>query len=325
MSLSSKRSPDKIIEAETEPTIKPAVGLIIGVIAVSTASIFIRFVQPEIPPLVIAAYRLSLATIILFPIVIIRYLNELLSIGWKKLVLALVSGLFLAVHFASWITSLRLTTVASSVVFVTTTPLWVGLFSSLFLKEHLTKPFVMGLLFSITGGVIIGINDSCTFASGYLSCPPIESLLRGKEFMGNLLALFGAIMAAGYLMTGKKLREDISIFVYTFIVYGIAAIILLISVSVFHLRLTGYRNSTYLWLLAIAIIPQLLGHSSFNWAVRYLSAGYVSIALLGEPVGSTILAFIVLNEIPSGVKIIGASFILIGIGIVSIYENRQKR
>jgi len=325
MSLSSKRSSNKIIDAETKPTFKPVIGLLIGIFAVSTASIFIRFAQPEVPSLVIAAYRLSLATIILCPIVVIRYSNELLSLGWKQFGLALVSGLFLALHFASWITSLGLTTVASSVVFVTTTPLWVGLLSPLFLKEPKTKPFVIGLLFSITGGVIIGINDSCTIASGYFSCPPVESLLHGKEFTGNLLALFGAIMAAGYLMIGKKLRRNISLFVYTFVVYGIEAIILLFWVGGLHYPLTGYRNITYLWLFALAIIPQLLGHSSFNWAVRYLSAGFVSIALLGEPIGSTILAFLILNEIPAAGKVIGASFILIGIGIVSIYENRPKQ
>ena len=288
-----------------------------GILAVSTASIFIRYAQEYAPSLVIAAWRLSLATLVLSPIALTRRRPEIRGLSRRELGLAALSGIFLALHFATWITSLEYTTVASSVVLVSTIPLWVALFSPFFLKEPLSRTTWMGLVFATAGGVIVGISDTCSLEGATLTCPSFSEFVQGKAFLGDLLALAGAIAGAAYLMIGRRLRGQMSLISYIFLVYGMAAIGLIIIMFSLGNSPTGYPPITYLWFLCLALIPQLLGHSSFNWALRYLSAAYVSITLLGEPIGSTILAYFFLGEIPSTVKIIGAILILTGIFVAS--------
>jgi drug/metabolite transporter (DMT)-like permease len=308
-----------------EPKIPPLLGLAGGILAVSTASIFIRFAQGSAPSLVIAAYRLGLATLILAPWVLVRNVDEIRRISRKDLSLALLSGFFLALHFAAWITSLQFTTVSSSVVLVTTSSLWVALLSPLVLKERVILPVKIGLLVALLGGTIVSLSDICQIGSSGLDCSAFGNVLELRTFSGNMLALAGAWLAAGYLLIGRQLRARMSLPVYTFVVYGFAAFVLVILVIALRYPITGYPPMTYVWFLALAIIPQLLGHSTFNWALKYLPAAYVSISLLGEPVGSTILAFIFLSETPTFVKIIGAAFILSGILIASQGGLRRKK
>jgi drug/metabolite transporter (DMT)-like permease len=301
-------------------TISPLVVLFFGIMAVSTASIFIRYAQGNAPSLVIAAYRLSLAAVGLAPFAWTRRRDELVALTPRDLLLALLSGFFLALHFASWITSLEFTTVASSVVLVTTTPLWVGLFSPFILKEPLRRVVALGLGLALVGSTIVGLSDVCSWGSAGLACPTWAQLLHGRAFMGDLLALAGAVMAACYLMIGRSLRGRMSLLSYIFLVYGMAACVLIIAMLIQQQSLFGYAPATYLWFVLLAIVPQLVGHTTFNWALRYLSAAYVSISLLGEPVGSTILAYIFLQETPTALKVFGAILILIGIYIASRSE-----
>ena len=287
-----------------------------GILAVSTASIFIRFAQQDAPSLVVAAYRLTLASLILAPLALTRYRAELRSLTRHEILLGLLSGFFLALHFATWISSLEYTTVASSVVLVTTTPLWVALLSPLILHEANGKTVLIGMLLALVGGGIVGISDSCTWQNG-LACPPLSSFLHGTAFFGDFLAVFGAWMAAGYILIGRRLRAKMSLIPYIFVVYGMAAIVLLAILGVSGERAFVYLPLTYLWLLLLAIVPQLLGHSTFNWALRYLPASLVSITLLGEPIGSTILAYLILKESPTPLKIAGAIMILAGIYVAS--------
>jgi drug/metabolite transporter (DMT)-like permease len=298
----------------------PLLALFVGILAVSTASIFIRFAQADAPSLVIAAYRLSLATIGLAPFAWTRRRAELASLTPRDLLLALLSGFFLALHFASWITSLEFTTVASSVVLVTTTPLWVGLFSPLILKEPLQRIVRLGLGLALVGSTIVGLSDVCGWSSAGLTCPSWTQLLHGRAFIGDLLALAGAITAACYLMIGRSLRGRMSLLSYIFLVYGMAACVLIIAMLIRRQSPFGYPPSTYLWFALLAIVPQLIGHTTFNWTLRYLSAAYVSISLLGEPVGSTILAYLILRETPTALKVFGAILILVGIYIASRSE-----
>ena len=293
-----------------------------GILAVSTASIFIRFAQQDAPSLVVAAYRLILASLILAPLALTRHRAELRSLNRRELLLGLLSGFFLALHFATWISSLEYTTVASSVVLVTTTPLWVALLSPLILREANGKTVVIGMLLALIGGGFVGISDSCTWQNG-LVCPPLSTFVRGTAFFGDFLALCGAWMAAGYILIGRRLRARMSLIPYIFVVYGMAAIVLLIILGVSRERVFGYLPLTYLWLLLLAIVPQLLGHSTFNWALRYLPASLVSITLLGEPIGSTILAFIILKESPTLLKIAGAVLILAGIYVASVSGEKK--
>jgi drug/metabolite transporter (DMT)-like permease len=291
--------------------------LFFGILAVSTASIFIRFAQANVQSLVIAAYRLTFASLILFPYTLSKNGTELRRLTKSSYALALLSGALLALHFATWITSLQYTSVASSVVLVTTTPLWVALFSAPLLRERIPRLVLVGLIVALLGSSIVGIADSCKITSDGLACPTLSEFIHGQAFLGDFLALSGAWFAAGYLMIGRKLRMHMSLPSYTFLVYGMAAVVLIMVVLVSRLPVSGYPPLTYLWLLALAVIPQLFGHSVFNWSLKYLPAAYVSISLLGEPIGSTILAYFLLGEVPNVIKLIGGGLILIGIYIAS--------
>lgn len=295
-----------------------------GIMAVSTAAIFIRYAQQDAPSLVIAAIRLTLASAILAPIALLRYQNELRRLTRHELTLGLLSGFFLALHFATWISSLEFTSVASSVVLVSTTPLWVALLSPLVLKESISRQILLGLSLALAGGIVVGLSEACLWQTGFgLVCSLGENIFAGKNLWGNFLALAGAWMGAGYLLIGRRLREKMSLIPYIFVVYGMAALVLTIIMIGAGLSPLGYQPVTYLWLLMLAILPQLIGHSTFNWALRYLPASYVAVTLLGEPIGSTILALMILKEIPSLLEISGGILILIGIYVASKTENEK--
>jgi drug/metabolite transporter (DMT)-like permease len=287
-----------------------------GILAVSTASIFIRFAQEYASSLVIAALRLVFASLLLAPLALSKHQAELFSLKKQDGVLALVSGIFLAFHFATWISSLEYTTVASSVVLVTTTPLWVALLSPLVLKEPISRPVIWGMLLALLGGLVIGFSEVCRWNNGVI-CPSAGGFLQGQAVWGNFLALVGAWMAAGYLLIGRSLRARMTLIPYIFVVYGMAAVVLLILVFASGQSVLYHPPQAYFWILLLAIFPQLLGHSTFNWALKYLPASLVSITLLGEPIGSTILALIILDEVPSLPELLGAAFILVGIYLAS--------
>jgi len=298
-------------------SISPQVAIPFGILAVSTSSIFIRYAQVYAPSLTIAAVRLVLASFVLAVVVAWRHRSALRVLSRSDLGLASLSGFFLAIHFASWISSLEYTSVASSVIFVSTAPLWVAMLSPLTLHETLTRPVWVGLGLALMGGVVVGLSDSCGLIGRVLICPPWGEFVAGKAFLGNGLALLGAWTGAGYLLIGRRLRAKISLIPYIFVVYGIAALILVIVMFAVGQTPVGYPRQTYLWLLLLALVPQLLGHSTFNWALRYLSATFVSITLLGEPIGSIILAYFLLRETPTVLMMFGAILILAGIFIAS--------
>ena len=291
--------------------------ILIAILAVSTASIFIRFAQTDgAPSLVIAALRLSFATLILTPIALTKHLDEIKRFTRTDILLGAASGIFLAVHFATWITSLEYTSVASSVVFVATGPLWVALLSPMLLKEYVGRAALFGLILSIAGGAMIGLSDACTWAGGF-SCPDLQDILQGRAMWGNFLALAGAWAVTGYLIIGRKLRAGMSLVPYIFLVYGMASIVLIILMFTSGETPFGYAPSTYGWILLLAILPQLVGHSTYNWALKYLPAALVAVTTLGEPIGSAILAFFLLSETPAIPTILGGILILAGITLAS--------
>ena len=280
----------------------PGVGLVIGVVAVSTASTMIRLVQSEADSLAVAAWRMALAALILAPFALTARRAELRSITRREWGLALGAGSLLAIHFAAWITSLALTSVAASVVLVTLYPLFVGLASHLFMQERLSGAMVAGLLIATAGSVVIALGD----------------VGKGTHrLLGDLLALAGALAAAGYFLIGRRLRARLSLLGYVFPVYSMAAALLLITAALARVPLTGYSPGGWLLLLALALVPQIVGHSSLNWALRHLSATYVTLVVLGEPVGSTLLAWLVLHEVPGVTALIGGGLALIGIMVAS--------
>ncbi len=306
---------------ENKPFAPPLLILGIGILAVSTASILIRYAQNEVPSLVIAAYRLTLASLLLAPAAIWRHRKEIAALQRRDIALALFSGFFLALHFATWITSLEFTTVASSVVLVTTTPLWVAVFAPVLLRERLSKVVVVGMGMALLGGILVSLSDACSWSISGFNCAESATILRGRAAWGNFLAVSGAVMAAAYVMIGRVLRPKLTLIPYIFLVYGMAAVVLIVIMLAARLPVFGYSPQAYLWLALLALLPQLLGHSSFNWALRYLSAAYVSITLLGEPLGTIILAYFLLQERPSLMKLFGAILILFGIYTASRSER----
>ena len=298
-------------------------GLLAGIAAASTAAIFIRFAQAEgAPSIVIAAARLTIASIILAPLALTRYRSALQQLSRREWLLGLLSGVFLALHFALWISSLEFTSVASSVVLVSTTPLWVAILAPLVLRERLGLSAGIGLCLAMAGGVIVGLADVCSWQSGTLLCPSIVSFFAGKAFLGDFLALAGAWMAAGYMLVGRKLRSKLELIPYIFVVYGMAAVVLIGIMLGLRESLSGFPPLAYLWFVLLALIPQLFGHSTFNWALKYLPASFVSVTLLGEPVGSTVLAYFIFQEQPGWIKIGGAALILAGIWLAARAEKK---
>ncbi len=296
--------------------------LLAGISVVSTAAIFIRFAQAEgAPSIVIAAARLTIASLILAPLALTRYRSALRRLSRREWIFALLSGFFLALHFATWITSLEYTTVASSVVLVTTTPLWVALLAPLLLRERVGTAALLGLILALTGGVIVGLSDACVLQAGSASCPPLRTFFGGMAFLGDFLALFGAWMAAGYVLVGRKLRASMELVPYIFVVYGMAAVVLLAIMLGMRESPLGLPPLAYLWFTLLALVPQLFGHSIFNWALKYLPASFVSVTLLGEPVGSTMLAYFIFQEAPGWLKIGGAVLILAGIWLAARVEK----
>ena len=306
-----------------QPKISPYLGLAIGILAVSTASILIRYAQGEAASIVIAAYRLTIAALLLLPIAALRHRKALSTLTSRQLGLGVLAGVFLAVHFATWIKSLEYTTVVSSVVLVTTTPLWVALAAPLTIKEPITRKTSLGMALALIGTLMIGLADACQFSGGDLACPPLSDFLGQQAFLGDLLALMGAWTAAGYVIIGRRLRERLPLVPYIFIVYGMAAVVLVGFVLVSGSPVVGFSVETYLWLLLLAVIPQLIGHSTFNWALGYLPASFVAITLLGEPIGSSLLAFTLLGEVPTTGVVIGGALILGGIAIAARPGRRQ--
>lgn len=293
------------------------IAIVIAILAVSTASIFIRFAQMDgAPSLVIAALRLTFATMLLAPLALIRHRDEIKRLTQTEWLLAVSSGIFLAVHFATWITSLEFTSVASSVVFVSTGPLWVALLSPMLLKEHVSRTAIIGLGLALVGGTIIGLSDACVWDAG-LACPALADVLQGPAMWGNFLALAGAWTVTGYLIIGRKLRAGMSLIPYIFLVYGIAAFVLIVIMVIAGDSPAGFAPQTYGWIFLLAAIPQLIGHSTYNWALKYLPAALVAVTTLGEPIGSAVLAYFILNETPALAVLVGGAFILTGIYLAS--------
>jgi drug/metabolite transporter (DMT)-like permease len=294
--------------------------LFIGFLAVSTSSILIKLARHEnVPALVIAAYRLTFATLILSPIVLRRHRAAFAHLTRRDWFTALASGLFLTLHFATWISSFDYTSVTSSVVLVTTGPIWVALASWLILRERLSRSIVIGMLVTVIGGIAIGLADACDPQTGACS----GFAIGGTQLWGDALALMGAWMVTGYLLIGRHLRDRMPLLVYIFIVYGAAAIGLIASVAlsgqsfVFDPAGDIFSINAFLWLILIALAPQLLGHSAYNYALRFLSPTVVAIITVAEPIGASILALIILHELPSTMTLIGAAIILIGLLIAS--------
>ncbi len=292
--------------------------LFIGVLSVSTGAIWIRLAMDEAKPLIIALYRLAFSALLSIFMAMVVGKKQTKPFGAKSIALIVLSGFFLAMHFASWISSLELTSVSSSVVLVSTTPLWVAILSPVLLKEPVNRRFYTGMILAMLGGVIIAMNENCVLDRTGLACAVVE---KKASLTGLALALTGAWMGAGYMLIGRKLSAQIDTARYTASVYTIAAIILFLVVFFNGDSLTGYSSRTWLLFFAMATIPQILGHTVLNYSLQSLPATTVSLALLGEPVGSTVLAMVFLKEFPTMLQVVGGILILVGISYAVLYNR----
>ena len=284
---------------------KPYVILFAGVLSVSFAAIFIRLA--DAPPLVIATYRLAIASVILIPISSIKSMRGLNRLSKHDIFLILLSSVFIALHFGLWITSLCYTSIASSVVLVTSHPAFVAVISYFLWGERLNKLTISGIAVALIGVVFINYGG-LSFGSGAM--------------LGDLLALAAGFSMGAYLVIGGQLRARIGLLSYLAIIYTCSAVILLAATLIFGHSLFGYSASTYVMLILLALVPQLIGHSCLNLAVRLIPVTLVSVAILGEPIGATLLGYFILSEAPTAKEIVGG-FLIIG-GIFMVMRRRPK-
>jgi len=272
-------------------------------VAVSTASILIRL--SAAPPMAIATWRMALSTLMLLPFFTTGGRTRRLAAMSAKEKLTLASvGVVLAVHFASWITSLSFTSVASSVIFVHVDPIFVVLVSHFLLGEKVGRRVSIGIAIAFAGATVIALGD----------------LGVGQEnLVGDLLSLVGAVALGVYILAGRRLRQSLDLVSYVTPVYATSAAVLAAGSLAMGVPLVGYPGGEMLLFFVIALVPMIFGHTVYNWALRWISAPVVSISLLGEPVGASILAYLVLAESPGPMVLLGGAVTLAGI-LISAYK-----
>jgi len=292
--------------------------LVAGVFAVSTAAIFIRLAMKADAPagvnrigfsLFLAASRLAIASLLLLPAW--RNLRQTqLSPGALRY--AGAAGVCLALHFATWITSLSFTSIAASTTLVTTNPVWVALISWLWFKEKPTKLTILGIGIAFLGGVLIALGDKGSLSVG------------NNPLLGNFLALVGAWMVSLYLLLGREAqRRGLGIGIYVAIAYSAGALVLLPLPLLFGSNYVGYPLAVYLYIFLMAVAAQVVGHTTINWAMRWISPTFVTLAILFEPISSSFLGYLIFNELPGLLVFVGAVVLLSGVAI-AIFGGREK-
>lgn len=287
---------------------RPATSTIIfvllgGVLALSFGSIFVRLATDAAATksagfsLVISALRLIIAALILIPA-----WRGLRNAGLKPgaWLYAILAGAFLAVHFATWITSISLTSIAASVTLVNTNPVWVALLSWVWLRQPPKLLTLGGIALALAGGSVIALGGS--------------SNPGPSPALGNALAVLGGLAASFYFLLGREAQHrGFGIGAYIAVAYGVAALVLLPLPLLLHTSYTGYPGQAYVWIALMALIPQLLGHSSLNWAVRWVQPVLVTLVILLEPLGASVWAYFLFGELPGSQVLLGAAILLAGV------------
>ena len=269
----------------------PRLVVAIAVVFTSLSAIFVRLASA--PPLAIAAFRMLFSTLLLVPAAIRNRAGEWSRVTLKDIAVSVAGGVFLAVHFATWISSLSYTSVASATVLVNTQPVFLAVAAWIILRERLSVGEAIAIAGAVGGSAVLaGVGGG------------------GSELTGDGLALTGAIAMAGYMIVGRFVRRRMGVLPYTVTVYGSAAVLLLVtSVAAGH-PLAGYPATDYLLFVAMAVFCTLLGHSLMNWALAYLDATFIGTAFLGEPVIASVLAAFLFAEYPTVATVDGGAIIL---------------
>jgi drug/metabolite transporter (DMT)-like permease len=304
-SVASLEQDQAISEGHNLPIVRPRMALTVGVLAVSTAAVFIR--SAEAPGVVIALYRMLFASLVLAPFTLRALKRTPLSL--QNAPYTILAGLCLAAHFATWISSLSYTSVTASAALVNTNPLWMALFSWLFLGLAPPLTVLLGAVLAVLGGALISFDGSS---------------IGSQPALGNSLALVGAVAVSAYLLLGRAAqRRGLSLPAYVGSAYAVAALALLPLPLVFDLAYAPYPLLTWIWLILLALVPQLIGHTSFNYAMNHVSPTLVATIILLEPIGAALLALIVFTEVPSLLTAIGAGILLVGV-ILTARNNRSN-
>ncbi|MGB7998805.1 MAG: DMT family transporter [Anaerobacillus sp.] len=292
-----------------EPYKMPYVAIIIAILFVSTSAVIVKL--STAPASIIAMYRLLLALFIMLPVVYVKYRHSFKTIQLSDWGYGSLAGISLAFHFILWFESLNYTSVASSVVLVTLQPLFAFIGTYLFFKEKLTLPAVAGGVTAVIGSIVISWGDF---------------RLSGIALWGDLLALTACAMVTGYLLFGQNIRKRLDLIPYTFIVYGIAAVTLVVYNLLLRYPFVSYPSPDWSYFLLLAIFPTLLGHSLLNWAVKWVSVNVISMSILFEPIGASILAYFILGETLHKMQWIGGAIILAGLYLfIRSYKRRIKK
>jgi drug/metabolite transporter (DMT)-like permease len=298
---------------------KAYIALFISIISVSFAAIFITTIlnlYPETDPLSIAFYRLLFTALIIMPFVLFnkKTRQEIKTIPRPSFLIMILIGIILAAHFALWITSLKFTSVGSSVILVTAHPILVGPISHFFFKERLLFVNTIGILISVTGVIILVTGN---YGLGSITLDSLE---------GNILAILGGVAAGLYILGGRKIRKTVSVWSYALIVYSIGTIGLLFICIFYNVHLFNLSLDVFIIIFIMAIVAGIFGHTLYNWSLEHIRASVASVFLLGEPLGSTLLAFSLpwIQQTPSYYTILGGAIILSGIYLTTRKSNALK-
>lgn len=269
--------------------------LIIGIIAISFSSIFVKW--SDAPVSVQGMYRLLFTLFLMLPFTL-KHISSLKSIALREWILLLLSGTFLALHFLFWMGSLKLTTVASSTILLSLQPVFVMAGAYFAFREKTSKPAIIGMLVAITGAVMIGWGDIG---------------ISKQHIQGDILSILGTIVVAVHMLIGQKLLKTIPAAIYSFSVFLSAVVVFAVYNTLLHIPMTGYSDKDWGIFLLLAIVPTVFGHVLFNWLLKYVTAATISMAILGEPVGATLLAYLLLNETLTFSQWTGGAIVLLGL------------
>ena len=294
--MGQAQATDRSVGLAHRPTWVPWILLAVGICAASVSAILIRYAN-DADPLAISFWRCAVGAAVLTPFAR-RRLGDMDRSDRR---LPAIAGVFLAVHFASWITSLELTTVASSVLLVSASPIFVALAARVFFHEHLATAGWVGLVLALAGTALVG-------GTGF----------GGSSLEGNGLALLGGATAGGYAMAGQLARRSLGILEYAVVTYAVAAALLLVACLVGGVELWGYDAQTWWAIAGLIVGPQLLGHTVINLVLSDIDATTVTVAIMGEPIIAITLAFALFDEVPSWTVYPGGVAILVGIYLVSV-------
>ncbi|AIE61139.1 DMT family transporter [Bacillus methanolicus] len=287
--------------------VNPYLALAIGVIAVSTSAILVKVAAS--PSSVIAFYRLLFSVLFMMPLFLLKYIGEIRHITRRDWLYSIVAGLFLAFHFILWFESLNFTSVASSTVLVTLQPIFAFVGTYFFFKEKISVKAILSGIIAVVGSVIISWGDF---------------QISGAALLGDFLALAACALATAYLLFGQTVRKRLSLITYTFVVYNISTLALFIYILAVNESIIPAERKDWIYFILLALIPTLLGHTLFNWSLKWLSTSTISMAILFEPVGATILAYLLLGEHVIATQIIGGLVVVIGISLFLIDERKVK-